>query len=234
MVREWILGLVTGGTIFLDEVGELPLELQPKLLRVLQDGEFERLGSTKTIKVDVRVIAATNRDLEQAVANGEFRKDLFYRLQVFPIHTPPLRERPSDIPILVRHFLSRSKVSIGTPIESVPDEVLERLVAYHWPGNVRELENVIERAVILTDGTSLKLEESFGRGAVANAAPSAIVDARFADLERVERAYIVSVLEACGWRIKGPSNAAERLGLNPSTLRSRLKKLGIERPASPD
>jgi PAS domain S-box-containing protein len=222
--------LANGGTIFLDEIGDLPIELQPKLLRVLQEGEFERLGSTKTIKVDVRVIAATNRDLEHAVAVGEFRKDLFYRLQVFPINVPPLRERPGDIPLLVWYFLGRTKVSIGRPIESVPDDVMQRLVRYPWPGNVRELENVIERTVILTRGTSLQLEESFGLGDVGNAGRSSANATASTRMEDVERAHILQVLEECGWRIKGKSNAAERLGLHPSTLAHRLKKLGIQRP----
>ncbi len=223
--------LADGGTIFLDEIGDLPIELQPKLLRVLQEGEFERLGSAETVKVDVRVIAATNSDLDAAVANGEFRKDLYYRLQVFPVHAPPLRERTSDIPLLVWYFLSRTKVSLGRPIESVSDEVMQRLVRYAWPGNVRELENVIERAVILTDGTSLYLEPSFGEGDVRHATPPDSIDARSTRLEDVEREHIAGVLEACGWRIKGKSNAAEQLGMHPSTLLHRLKKLGITRPA---
>jgi transcriptional regulator with GAF, ATPase, and Fis domain len=220
--------LANDGTIFLDEIGDLPIELQPKLLRVLQDGEFERLGSTKTIKVDVRVIAATNRDLERAIAVGEFRKDLFYRLRVFPIYVPLLRERPEDIPLLVWYFLGRTKVSIRRPIESVPDDVMQRLVRYPWPGNVRELENVLERAVILTRGTSLQLEDPFGLGEIENAGRSDATAST--SMEDVERAHILHVLEECGWRIKGKSNAAERLGLHPSTLAHRLKKLGIERP----
>ena len=222
--------LADGGTIFLDEIGDLPIELQPKLLRVLQDGEFERLGSTETMKVDVRVIAATNNDLESAVADGRFRKDLFYRLQVFPLHVPPLRERTSDIPLLVWYFLGRTKVSIGKPIETVPDEVMQRLVRYAWPGNVRELENVIERAVILSDGTSLRLEPSFGGGDASRARPPDI-PATSTRLEDVERVHILRVLEECDWHIKGEANAAEKLGLHPSTLANRLKKLGIERPA---
>jgi len=226
--------LADGGTIFLDEIGDLPVELQPKLLRVLQDGEFERVGSTKTIKVDVRVIAATNRDLENAVAVGEFRKDLFYRLQVFPIYVPPLRERTGDIPLLVWYFLGRTKVSIGRPMESVPDDVMQRLVRYPWPGNVRELENVIERAVILCRGTSLQLEEAFGLRNVGNAGRSGAHATASTRMEDVERAHILQVLEECGWRIKGKSNAAERLGLHPSTLVHRLKKLGIERPRARD
>ncbi len=222
--------LADGGTIFLDEIGDLPLELQPKLLRVLQDGDFERLGSSRTIKVDVRVIAATNRDLEQAVAAGEFRKDLYYRLQVFPIYVPPLRERPGDIPLLVWYLLSRTKVTVERPIESVPDDVMQRLVQYSWPGNVRELENVLERAVILTKGTSLQLEEWFGMGDAGNAGRSGANATASARLEDVERGHILHVLDECGWQIKGKSNAAERLGLHPSTLLHRLKKLGIERP----
>jgi PAS domain S-box-containing protein len=224
--------LADGGTIFLDEIGDLPLELQSKLLRVLQEGEFERLGSTKTMKVDVRVIAATNRDLDQAVAAGEFRKDLYYRLHVFPIHVPPLRERPSDIPLLVWYFLSHTKLSLGRPVESVSDDVMQRFERYQWPGNVRELENVVERAVILTKGPSLQLEESFGRsGGASPLAPGALGD-RSTRLEDVERAHIVSVLQECGWYIKGRSNAAERLGLHPSTLLHRMKKLGVERPSN--
>ncbi len=221
--------LAAGGTIFLDEIGDLPLELQPKLLRVLQEGEFERLGSSKTITVNARVIAATNIDLDDAVAAGKFRKDLYYRLQVFPITVPPLRQRRGDIPLLVWYLLGRTKVSIGRPIDSIPDDVMQRLVRYSWPGNVRELDNVIERAVILTQGQSLELEESFGLGDVGNGGLTGTTSAR---LEEVERAHILRVLQECGWRIKGKSNAAERLGLHPSTLLHRLKRLGIKRPVS--
>ena len=222
--------LADGGTIFLDEIGDLPIELQPKLLRVLQDGGFERLGSTETIETDARVIAATNRDLEHAVAAGEFRRDLYYRLQVFPIFAPPLRERPEDIPLLVWYFLGRTKVSMGRPIDSVADDVMQRLIRYSWPGNARELENVVERAVILTQGQSLQLEESFGLADVGKAGRSGSTATESARLQDVERAHIIRVLEECGWRIKGKSNAAEQLGLHPSTLLHRLKKLGIERP----
>ncbi len=224
--------LADGGTIFLDEIGDLPLELQPKLLRVLQEGEFERLGSTKTTKVDVRVIAATNRDLEQAVDAREFREDLYYRLHVFPIQVPPLRERPEDIALLVWYFLDKTKLSIGRPIDSVPDDVMQRLERYPWPGNVRELENVIERSVILTGGTSLQIGESFGRNRVGHTTAPAALNGRSARLEDVEREHILSVLEECGWYIKGRSNAAERLGLHPSTVLHRMKKLGIERPSN--
>ena len=215
--------MADGGTIFLDEIGDLPLELQPKLLRVLQDGRFERLGSTETIRVDVRVIAATNHDLDQAVADGRFREDLFFRLAVFPIHVPPLRERADDIRILVYHFLSRSVASVGKRIDSVPEGVMRRLSAYSWRGNVRELENTIERAVILTRGTSLQLDAGFGQKRVAGRRSEPI---RLADVDRL---HIVRVLEECDWRIKGEGNAAAMLGLHPSTLTNKLKKLGIER-----
>ena len=222
--------LADGGTIFLDEIGELPAELQPKLLRVLQEGEFERLGSTETLRVDVRVIAATNRDLEQAVAENRFRKDLFYRLQVFPIHVPPLRDRANDIPLLVWFLLSRTNVALGRPITSVPEDVMGRLVDYPWPGNVRELQNVIERAVILTQGSALELSASFGLA--ADAERPNLVRSGPTHLQDVERAHILRVLEGCGWVIKGKSNAAEQLGLHPSTLAHRMKKLGITRPES--
>ena len=223
--------LADGGTIFLDEIGDLPAELQPKLLRVLQEGEFERLGSSETVTVDVRVIAATNRDLEQAVAENQFRSDLFYRLQVFPIHVPPLRDRASDIPLLVWFFLSRSKVGLGSPITSVPEEVMGRLVDYPWPGNIRELENVIERAIILSPGSALELSPSFGISKIASGLPIS-GQGGTTRLQDVERAHILGVLEDCGWVIKGKSNAAEQLGLHPSTLANRMKKLGIRRPES--
>ncbi len=209
-----------GGTIFLDEIGDLALELQAKLLRVLQEGEFERIGSTTTLKVNVRVIAATNRKLEKEVAAGTFRPDLYYRLSVFPVELPPLRERRDDIALLVWYFVAKSQRKLAKSITEVPKKTMEALTAYGWPGNVRELENVIERAVILSPGPTLRVDESFahaagGRGSAAS-------------LEEIERAHIVGVLEACGGRVKGRDNAAERLGLNPSTLRSRMKKLGIQ------
>ena len=198
---------------------------------MLQEGEFEPLGSTETVAVDVRVIAATHRDLEQAAAENRFRSDLFYRLQVFPIHVPPLRERASDVPLLVWFFLSRSRVLPGRPISTVPDDVMGRLVDYPWPGNIRELENVIERAVILTVGSALELSASFGRsdGASGRPYPAKGGPTRLKD---VERAHILGVLDDCGWVIKGESNAAEQLGLHPSTLANRMKKLGIKRPES--
>jgi transcriptional regulator with GAF, ATPase, and Fis domain len=213
-------------TIFLDEVGELPPELQAKLLRVLQEGEFERLGSAVTQKVDVRVIAASNRDLAQAARDGTFRPDLYYRLRVFPIEVPPLRRRRGDIPLLVWFFLGELGLALGKRIERVPQAAMDRLISYDWPGNVRELRNVLERAVIISSGPVLRLDESFETdGQVLDARD----DARENTLERVEREHIVRVLRECGWRVRGPGNAAERLGLNASTLYSRMKKLDIRR-----
>ena len=215
-----------GGTILLDEIGDLALDLQAKLLRVLQHGEFERIGSTTTQKVDVRVLAATNRKLEKEVARGTFRSDLYYRLSVFPIELPPLRERRDDIPLLVWYFIAKSQRKLGKSITEVPKKAMDALTAYEWPGNIRELENVIERAVIVTAGAVLRVDESFV-GAVAPARHTATGAKR---LDDVERAHILQVIEECGGHIKGRNNAAARLGLHPSTLRSRMKKLGIERP----
>jgi transcriptional regulator with GAF, ATPase, and Fis domain len=216
--------LSDGGTIFLDEIGELALDLQPKLLRVLELGEFERLGATRTMRVDVRVIAATNRDLPAATAQGRFRADLYYRLGVFPIHLPPLRERREDIPLLVWFFITRKQGKLGKHIERVPQEFMRRLTSYAWPGNVRELENVVERALIRSSGPALHVDDL---GAKAEAAPPDGDGGQV--LEAVERAHILAVLRDCGGRINGPGNAAERLGLKPSTLRFRIKKLHIER-----
>ena len=215
--------LADRGTLFLDEIGELPPDLQPKLLRVLEGGEFERVGGTHTFKVDVRLIAATNRDLTRAIAEGRFREDLYYRLGVFPITIPPLRERREDIPLLVWSVIERRGRDLGRRVEGVPKRVMDALAGYAWPGNVRELENVIERALILSAGSALQLEEPF----------SAAARSTSDRLDDVERAHIVRVLDRCGWRVSGQDNAAERLGLEPSTLRSRMQKLGIERPARP-
>jgi PAS domain S-box-containing protein len=214
--------LANGGTIFLDEIGDIPLDLQNKLLRVLQEGEFERLGDSQTRKVDVRVIAATNRELGDAIEEGLFRSDLFYRLNVFPIGVPALRERKKDIALLVKHLVMKYSVKLGKNIESIPQGAMNALMAYDWPGNVRELENVIERAVILTTGSELEL------GDWLTASPTAR-PSRIPTLEQVERDHINRVLEATGWRIRGDAGAAALLGLKPTTLEARMKKLGIER-----
>ncbi len=210
-----------GGTIFLDEIGDLPLPMQAKLLRVLQDGEVQRVGSSEVTHVDARVIAATNRNLPEMVAEGTFRADLYYRLNVFPLHLPPLRRCASDIPQLAWFLVQRSARRIGRRIDSIPDDVMQRLVAYSWPGNVRELENVIERAVILSDRGTLAWDDS------AVATPVAMTGQR---LEDVERRHIETVLADCDWRVKGPRGAALALDVNASTLRSRMRKLGIDRP----
>lgn len=216
--------LADAGTIFLDEIGELPLDLQAKLLRVLQDGEFERLGAVQTTRVDVRVVAATNRNLVQHVASGTFRDDLYYRLNVFPVTLPPLRERREDIPLLVWYFLTKCQDKLGKTIERIPERAMTAFLTYDWPGNIRELANVIERALILSPGSTLIVDETLGpREPLSQSLPPA------QHLEEVERAHILAVLEACQWRIKGAGQAAERLGLHPSTLYSRMKKLGLAR-----
>ena len=219
--------VANGGTLFLDEVGEIPLELQPKLLRVLQEEEFERLGSSRTIKVDVRVIAATNRNLLRMVQEERFRDDLYYRLNVFPIHVPPLRERPEDIPALVRHFVDRFARRMNRSIDVIPNEVIETMQRCAWPGNVRELANLIERAVILSAGPTLdvpiaELEQSGSLVARRNGTVT---------LAQIERARIVDVLEEANWLIAGPRGAAARLGMKRTTLQSLIKRLEIMRPA---
>lgn len=218
--------LADGGTIFLDEIGDLPQELQAKLLRVLQEGEFERVGGSGTIKVDVRVIAATNRELERAMQEGRFREDLFYRLNVFPIKIPPLRERKEDIPLLVRHFAMKHGAKLGKRIKTIPQKIMDSLVTYPWPGNVRELENVIERSVITSQGLQLELGNWLSK---INATPR---NARIPTLEALEREHIVKVLEMTGWRVSGKQGGAEVLGLKPTTLAARMKKLGIKRKSS--
>lgn len=220
--------LADGGTIFLDEIGELPLELQPKLLRVLQEGQFERLGSTRTVRVDVRVVAATNRNLVEDVNNGKFRQDLFYRLNVFPITLPALRERIEDVPMLLRHFCDRVGQKMGRPIDRVTPGTLDALRQYDWPGNIREFENVIQQAVILSRDGELDLSNFRGEPVRRNMTtmvadePQTLVD--------VQRAHIVRMLNLTSWRIEGPSGAAKVLGLCASTLRTRMRKLGIHRP----
>lgn len=215
--------LANEATIFLDEIGELPLELQSKLLRVIQEGEFERLGSSKTIKVDVRIIAATNRNLKMAVEQGGFREDLWYRLNVFPITVPPLRDRKEDIPVLVEHFVRRFSQKVGKKISSISPGSLRILQDYAWPGNVRELANVLERAVINTNGAVLRIVDHFEKPRVDQLTQSDKT------LEEMEKEYIIRILESTGWRIDGRKGAARILGLNPSTLRTRMTKLGIQK-----
>jgi formate hydrogenlyase transcriptional activator len=216
--------LANRGTVFLDEVGEIPLELQAKLLRVLQEREFERLGSSRTIQADARLIAATNGDLAAMVEAQRFRADLFYRLNVFPIHMPALRERPEDIPLLVRHFVRQFARRINRTIETIPSETMEALTRYRWPGNIRELENVIERSVILSSGPTLRVPVGDLQPAHSNGKPQT--------LEEAQRAHILAVLEETGWVLAGPRGAAARLGVNRSTLQFRMKKLGIFRPGA--
>src|SRR5262249_51682472 len=231
------------GTLFLDEVGDIPSELQPKLLRVLQEQEFERLGSTRTIRVEVRLVAATNRDLAQMTGNGQFRNDLYYRLNVFPVVLPPLRERREDIPRLVRHFAQKVARRMGRRIETIPADAMAVLEQYPWPGNIRELENVIERAVILSPGPELHinrgdLKAPASPGALAPGAtnePSGIE--RIANpphaavtLADAEREHILGVLRETRWVLGGPNGAAARLAMKRTTLQSKMKKLGISRP----
>jgi DNA-binding NtrC family response regulator len=217
--------LADGGTIFLDEIGELPLELQSKLLRIIQDGEFERLGSPRTLKTDVRIIAATNRNLGEEVKNGKFREDLFYRLNVFPITMPPLRQRKDDLPLLVHHFVAKFNAKIGRKIETVSKETLSTLQEYHWPGNVRELESVIERAVIISQGRTLQVLDRFDTFRKAEEPGGQEIKA----LVELEHDHILQVLQKTGWRIEGKNGAAVLLGLNASTLRARMRKYGIAR-----
>ncbi len=224
--------LADGGTIFLDEVGELPLETQVKLLRVLQEHEFEPVGSSRTVRVDVRVIAATNRDLEEAVRVGRFRSDLFYRLNVFPLSVPPLRERTFDIPQLVTFFLTHFAQRFGRSVHTVSEETMARLAGYPWPGNIRELQNVIERAVVLSPGSVLELDRDFlpAVSPEPSSSPAGGPGARpLAPLEDVERNHIKAVLERTGGVIEGPRGAAGILKMHPNTLRSRMEKLGIKR-----
>jgi transcriptional regulator with PAS, ATPase and Fis domain len=214
-----------GGSILLDEIGEMPLNAQAKLLRVLEGGTFERLGSSRTVRVDVRVLAATNRDLEREVREGRFRPDLFYRLNVFPVTLPPLRERPEDVPLLVWHFINAKQGALGRSIARVPDRLMRAFENYAWPGNVRELENVIERALIVTTDSTLAVDAGFLEDARGQAATGT-------SLDDVQRAHIQEVLRQCGWKVAGKGNAAERLGLKRGTLQFRMKKLGIERPGA--
>jgi formate hydrogenlyase transcriptional activator len=216
------LELSDKGTLFLDEVGDIPPELQPKLLRALQEREFERLGNSRTMKVDMRLVAATNRDLEKMVANHEFRSDLYYRLNVFPIRIPPLRERPEDIPLLVRYFAQKYAQRMEKQIESIPAAAIKKLTRWHWPGNIRELENFIERAVILTRGTALEVPLSEIKTGAAPAIPAA------GTREWNEREEITRNLKVAGGRVGGAEGAAARMGIKRTTLISRMKKLGID------
>jgi formate hydrogenlyase transcriptional activator len=212
-----------GSTLCLDEIGELPLEVQAKLLRVIQHNEFERLGSSHTIKVDVRIVATTNRNLEEEVRKGRFRQDLYYRLNVFPITVPPLRQRKEDIPLLVQAFIERYSRKLGKQITSIPKETMKALQDYPWPGNVRELESIIERAVILCPGPVLQLADKLEIS-------SAPLSSAVRTLEEMERNQVIRTLSETRWRIEGKEGAAAILGLHPSTLRARMHKLGILRP----
>jgi len=225
-----------GGTIFLDEIGEIPLELQTKLLRVLQEREFERLGSSRTLRTDARLIAATNRDLEVMVAEQKFRSDLFFRLNVFPVHVPPLRERQGDIPLLVRHFAQQFSRRMKKVMETIPSAAMDALCRYHWPGNIRELQNVIERAVIISAGPALsvdvadlkspKVSHPEERAATPNSATNGALHHL---LEETERQQVLQALKQCNWVVAGPHGAAALLGINRSTLQVRIRKLGISR-----
>jgi len=220
--------LADGGTLFLDEVGDIPLDMQAKLLRVLQEQEFERLGSTKTVRVNVRLIAATNADLAQMVAQKQFRMDLYYRLDIFPIRVPPLRERAEDIPLLVRHFTQKYARHMSRQIKTIPTEAMDALCQYPWPGNLRELKNVIERTVILSPGPDLHMPLSELKRLTGNRTNGAQT------LESIEREHILRVLRETNWMVGGRSGAATRLGMQRSTLQSRMKKLGITRPSRAD
>jgi PAS domain S-box-containing protein len=219
--------IANGSTLCLDEIGELPLELQAKLLRVIQHHEFERLGSSQTIKIDVRIIATTNRDLEEEVRQGRFRQDLFYRFNVFPITVPPLRQRKDDIPLMVKSFIERYSRKMGKQITSISKETMKTLQDYPWPGNVRELESIIERAVILSPGPVLQLVDKL------NISPP-LISSFLRTLEETQRSHIMKILEETEWRIEGKEGAAAILGINSSTLRARMHKLGIVRPDTPE
>lgn len=226
--RKGRFELADGGTVFLDEISEMPLDVQAKLLRVLQEGQFERVGSSRSLKVDARVIAATNRNLAEEVAEGRFRPDLYYRLNVYPITVPPLRARREDVPLLVQHFVPLIAARTGKTVDQVPPHVMESLKSHDWPGNVRELVNLLERVVITSSDSVIRLPEEIAdksnpvlKSAQAQDGP--------ADLDSVERNHIIVVLNTVDWRISGPKGAAKILGLNPSTLRFRMKKLGIRK-----
>jgi formate hydrogenlyase transcriptional activator len=228
--------VANGGTIFLDEIGEIPLELQTKLLRVLQEREFERLGSSKTLRTDARMIAATNRDLEAMVSEQKFRSDLFFRLNVFPVHVPPLRQRDGDIPLLVRHFAQQFSRRMNKVMETIPSATMDALCRYHWPGNIRELQNVIERAVIVSTGPALSVDVADLKVSIAGhvvegtTAPKSPTNGALHDvLEQSERQQILKALDQCNWVVAGPNGAAAHLGMKRTTLQQRIRKLGIAR-----
>ena len=214
--------LANGGTLFLDEISEIPVELQSKLLRVLQEGEFERIGNPKAVKVDVRIIAATNLNLEEQIRKKHFRKDLYYRLNVYPVTIAPLRDRKDDIPLLTEYFVKRFNFKLGKKIKRIPKKTIKQLQVYSWPGNVRELENIIERAVIISTGSTLSVEPLLKPGFEENE--------QLLPLAEYERRYIIKVLEKTLWRVEGPEGAARILNMHPETLRSRMRKLEIRRP----
>src|SRR6266508_370398 len=223
--------LADGGSIFLDEIGDLPPETQVKLLRVLQEREFEPVGSSRTQRVNVRVIAATNRNLEEAVAAGRVRADLFYRLNVFPLHVLPLRERREDIPLLANFFLSQCSKTLGNSVRVISKDAMAQMIAYQWPGNIRELQNIIERAVILCRGPELELAADLHQSSADPARLPTPASAPLpSTLEAVERGHLLKVLTETDWVIEGPKGAARVLGLHPNTLRSRMVKLGLKRP----
>jgi transcriptional regulator with GAF, ATPase, and Fis domain len=228
--------LADGGTIFLDEVGEIPMELQGKLLRVLQESEFERVGDDITRSVDVRIIAATNRNLEQLIVDGDFREDLFYRLSVFPVEVPPLRTRDDDVLQLALHFLEQTCNDFGRPMMTLTRRQAENLKGYHWPGNVRELKNVIERAVILSAGNVLRLDLSMPNIAPPPAPPTAAEPVQKtvlseSEMQEFRKNNIIAALKLRNWRVSGPNGAADLLGVRPTTLADRIKTLGIKKPA---
>jgi formate hydrogenlyase transcriptional activator len=238
--HDELLTLVHTGTIFLDEIGEVPHDVQVKLLRVLQEREFERIGANQTIKTDVRVVAATNRDLQKAIAEGDFRADLFYRLNVFPITIPALRDRREDIPLLVQFFAQKYGPRVSRRIEAIDRDSMQHLVDYHWPGNIRELENIIERALILGSSPTLAIDPDVlaiattpGKPSTATAVAVEHAATSDSDLDSVQREHILKTLRRTNWVIEGARGAAKQLGINPATLRHRMKKLRICRSSDP-
>jgi transcriptional regulator with GAF, ATPase, and Fis domain len=232
-VREGKFEVADGGTLFLDEIGDMPLETQAKILRVLQEHEFERVGGNRTIKVDVRVIAATNLDLRSASQEGRFREDLYYRLNVFPLRVPPLRERIVDIPVLAEAFMEKQAQKMKRTFAPLTPDSIRRLQAYDWPGNIRELQNIIELAAITSRDDHLNLDRALPESGVASMSPSPRTDARIltnAEMLKLERQNLIAALETADWRVAGPNGAARLLGMNSSTMSSRMKALKISRP----